>query len=60
VLVRRTARHGGWKRLVKEGHRKITKVEETRFNSTALLEILQNPSSRLFGKPALTRAADDY
>jgi hypothetical protein len=36
------------------------KVEETRFNSTALLEILQNPSSRLFGKPALTRAADDY
>src|SRR5579859_4322614 len=60
MLVRWTAGHGGRKRLVKEGHRKLAKIEKAGFNSFALLEMLQNPSSWLFGKPALTCAADDY
>src|ERR1700728_3254981 len=60
MFVTRTARHSWRKGLVKEGHWKITKVEQTRFNSIALLEMLQNPSRWLLGKPALTCAADDY
>src|ERR1700722_14973433 len=60
MLVRRTARHGGRKGLVKEGHWKFTKVEQTRFDAVALLEMLQNPSRWLLGKPALPCAADDY
>src|ERR1700693_6289668 len=60
MLVRWTARHCGRQRLIKEGHREITKVEHTRFNSVALLKMLQKPSRWLFGKPALTCAADDY
>src|SRR5580693_6220137 len=60
MLVGRTTRHRRRHRLVKEGHWKITKVEQTRFNSIALLEMLLNPSRWLLGKPALTCAADDY
>jgi len=39
---------------------RVAKVEQPRFDSAALLEVLKNPLRRLFGKPALTRAADDY
>src|SRR5579864_8096420 len=60
MLVRRTARHGRRHGLVKEGHRKVAKVEQLCFDSVALLEVLKNPLCGLFRKPALARAAYDY
>src|SRR5207247_2449195 len=60
ILVRRAAGLGGRHGLVKEGHRKVAKVEQPRFDSLALPDVLKNPLRRLFRKPALTRAADDY
>ena len=59
TLVRRAAGHRRRQRLIKEGHRKVAKIEQPRFDSIALLEVLKNPLRRLFGKPALTRGADD-
>jgi hypothetical protein len=46
--------------LVKEGHWKFTKVEQTRCDTFPFLETPQNPSCRLLGKPAFTCAVDDY
>src|SRR6266851_2740386 len=60
MLVRRTARHGRRHGLVKEGHRKVAKIEQPCFDSVALLEVLKNPLRGLFRKPALARAAYDY
>ena len=42
MLVRRAAGHGRRDGLVKEGHRKVAKVEQTRFDSVALLKMLKN------------------
>src|SRR3984893_6861714 len=60
VLVWSAAGRGRRHRLVKEGHRKITKIEQPRFDAVALLEMLKNPLCRLLREPALTRAPDDY
>src|SRR5258708_38175902 len=60
ILVRRAAGHRRRYGLIKEGHRKIAKVEQPRFDSVAFLEVLKNPLCRLLRKPALARAADDY
>src|SRR5580704_10796160 len=60
MFVRRAAGPGRWMGLVKERHRKFTKVEQTPFDTFPLLEMMQNPSRRLLGKPAFTCAADDY
>jgi len=57
MLIRRAAGHRRRQRLIKEGHRKVPKVEQSRFDSVALLEVLKNPLRRLLGEPALTRAA---
>src|SRR5713226_5607762 len=60
MLVRGATRHRGRHGLVKEGHWKVAKVEQTCFDSVALLEVLKNPLCRLFRKPALTRKRHDY
>jgi hypothetical protein len=60
VFVRRPARHGWRHGLVEERHGEVAKVKKSSFNPLSLLKMLKNPLSRLFGKPALSCAADDY
>src|SRR4029077_8172703 len=60
ILVRRAPRHRRRQSLVKERHRKVAKVEQSRLDSVAFPEVLENPLRRLFGKSALTSTADDY
>src|SRR5262249_1943659 len=60
ILVGRAAGHRGRHRLGEKRHWKITQVEQPRFDGVALLEVLKNPLCGLLGKPALTRAPDDY
>jgi hypothetical protein len=45
--------------LVKEGHWKVAKVEQSRVNVAALLELLENPLRWLFRKSTLA-GSDDY
>src|SRR4029077_11809663 len=59
-LVRWAAGHRGRQGLIKEGHGKIAKIEQSGFDSITLLQVLENPLRRLLRKPALTSAADDY
>jgi hypothetical protein len=49
-------RHG----LIEERHWEVSKIEKPSFNPFSLMQLLKNPLRRLFGKPALARAADDY
>src|SRR5258708_695897 len=60
VLIRRAGGHRRRQSLIEEGHRKVAKVEQPRFDSVAFLEMLKNPLRRLFRKPALTSASNDY
>jgi hypothetical protein len=60
MFVRRAARHGWRHGLIEEGHREVAEIEEPTFNPLALLQLVKNPLRRLFGKPALPCAADDY
>jgi len=46
--------------LVKEGHWKVAKVEQSRVNVAALLELLENPLRWLFRKSTLAGTSDDY
>jgi len=43
ILVGRAAWHGRRHGLVKEGHRKVAKVAQPRFDSFAFLEVFKNP-----------------
>ena len=46
----------GWRQsLIEEEHRKVAEVEQSRFDSFALLKMLKNPLRRFFRKPPLTR-----
>ena len=47
----------GWS---KKGIGKSRRSSKPRFDTLALLEVLENPLRRLFRKPALASAADDY
>jgi len=52
--------HGLASAGVRAGQRRaaeIAKVEQSDFDSVALLEVLKNPMRRFLGKPALTRTA---
>jgi hypothetical protein len=60
MFVRQSARHRWRHGLVEERHGKVAEVEKAGFNPFSLAQLLKNPLSRLFGKPALARAADDY
>src|SRR4029077_2689064 len=60
ILIWRPAERSRRDGLIEERHRKVAKIEQPRVDSGALLEMLKNPLCRLFRKPALTRAADDY
>src|SRR5262249_14291902 len=60
MLVRWASRHRWRHWLVEEGHGKVAEVEKPHFNPLPFTKLLKNPLSRLFGKPALTCAADDY
>jgi hypothetical protein len=46
--------------LVKEGHRTVAKVEQPRFDVTALLEVLENPPRWFFRKATLSGTPDDH
>src|SRR5258705_11183853 len=60
VLVRRSSRHSWGHGLIEERHRELSEVEEPSFNTFSLMQLLKNPLSQLFRKPALACAADDY
>jgi hypothetical protein len=53
ILIRRSSGPGGGPSLVKEGHRKVAKVEQPRVD-IALLEVLENPLRWPFRKTSLT------
>jgi hypothetical protein len=53
-------RHGWGHGLIEEGHWEVAEIKKLRFNPLSLTELLKNPLRRLFGKAALTCAADDY
>jgi hypothetical protein len=46
--------------LIEEGHWEVSEIEKLRFDPFSLLQLLKDPLRRLFGKPALTCAADDH
>src|ERR1035441_5457785 len=60
MFVRWSTRHSWWQGLVEERHWEVTEIERPRFNPLPLTKLLNNPLRRLFRKPALTGAADDY
>jgi hypothetical protein len=60
MFVRRAARHGRGRGLIEERHREVSEIEKPAFNPFSLMQLLKNPLRRLFGKPALTCAADDH
>src|SRR5215831_10492995 len=53
VFVRRSTRHSRRHRLVEEWHGEIAKIKKPSFNALPLAKMLNNPLSRLFGKPSL-------
>src|ERR1700680_3618664 len=60
MFVRRPARPGRGHGLIEERHREVSEIEKPAFNPFSLMQLLKNPLRRLFGKPALTCAADDH
>jgi hypothetical protein len=60
VFVRRPPRHRGRHGLIEERNWEVSKIEKPTFNPFSLVQLLKNPLRRLFGKPALTCAADDH
>jgi hypothetical protein len=60
MFVSRPARHSWRQGLVEERHWKVAEVEKPRFNRLSLPKFLNDPLSRLFGKPVRARAADDH
>src|ERR1700722_10216720 len=59
ILIRRASGPGGAHSLVKEGHRKVSQVEQPRID-VALLETLENPLRWFFRKTTLPRTAYDH
>src|SRR4029077_7143396 len=60
VLVRRATRHGRRCWLIEERHGKVAKIEKPSVDTLALLQVLQNPLSRLFRETALAGASNNY
>jgi len=60
MFVRRAAWHCRGRGLIEEGHWEVSEIEKLRFDPFSLLQLLKDPLRRLFGKPALTCAADDH
>src|ERR1700724_1196410 len=60
MFVRRAPRDGRGRGLIEERHREVPEIEKPAFNPFSLMQLLKNPLRRLFGKPALTCAADDH
>ncbi len=60
MFVRRSARHSRRRGLIEEGHREVSEIEKPAFNPVSLMQLLKNPLRRLFGKPTLACAANDY
>src|ERR1700756_5420391 len=60
MFVRCTTWHCRRRRLVEKWHRKIPEIEQSRVDATAILEVLENPPRRLFGKAAFAGAPDDH
>jgi len=48
------------RRLIEERHREFPEIEKPAFNPLSLVKLMKNPLRRLFGKPALTWAANDH
>jgi hypothetical protein len=60
MFVSRAAWHCRGHGLIEERHREVSEIEKPAFNRFSFVQLLKNPLRRLFGKPALTCAADDH